>query len=143
MAIILLGSCIGHILIAFLAPGSIYCASVIIGFCYGAHITLIYIVISELFGLKHHLTLYNCGVLAMPLGSYVFNVRVAGFLYDREALKQLKVMGLGRDSLKELTCIGKHCYSLCFIIFAVATFIGALCSFVLVIRTRKFYQGDL
>ncbi|RZC90979.1 hypothetical protein C5167_028814 [Papaver somniferum] len=143
MAIILLASCIGHILIAFPLPGSIYCASIMIGFCYGAHITLIYTVISELFGLKHYSTLYNCGVLAMPLGSYVFNVRVAGFLYDREALKQLKVIGLGRDSVKELTCIGKHCYRLCFIILAGTTFIGALSSFILFIRTKKFYQGDI
>ncbi|XP_026418077.1 protein NUCLEAR FUSION DEFECTIVE 4-like [Papaver somniferum] len=141
--IVLLVSCIGHILIAFPMPGSIYLASVIIGFCYGAQVTLIYTILSELFGLKYYSTLYNCGTLAMPLGSYVFNVRVAGFLYDKEALKHLEVMGLGRDSVKELTCIGKHCYRLCFIILAAATFIGALSSFVLFIRTRKFYQGDI
>ncbi|KAI3997144.1 hypothetical protein MKX01_008988 [Papaver californicum] len=143
MAIVLLVSCTGHILIAFPIPGSIYIASMIIGFCYGAHITLIFTVISELFGLKYYSTLYNCGILAMPLGSYVFNVRVAGFLYDREALKQLKVMGLGRDSGKELTCIGKQCYRLCFIILAATAFLGALSSLVLFIRTRKFYQGDI
>ncbi|MCL7046769.1 hypothetical protein MKW94_013632 [Papaver nudicaule] len=143
MAIILSISCIGHILIAFPKPGSIYIASVIIGFTYGAQVTLIYTVISELFGLKYYSTLYNCGMLAMPLGSYVFNVRVAGVLYDREALKQLKAMGLGRDSGKELTCIGENCYRLCFIILAAATFIGALSSIILFIRTRKFYQGDI
>ncbi|KAI3950338.1 hypothetical protein MKW92_013058 [Papaver armeniacum] len=143
MAIVLLFSCSGHILIAFPFPGSIYMASVIIGFCYGAHVTLIFTIISELFGLKYYSTLYNCGILAMPLGSYVFNVRVAGFLYDREALKQLNVLGLGRDIGKELTCIGKHCYRLCFIILAAAAFIGAISSFVLFIRTRKFYQGDI
>ncbi|XP_026418991.1 protein NUCLEAR FUSION DEFECTIVE 4-like [Papaver somniferum] len=143
MAIVLLFSCTGHILIAFPIPGSIYIASVIIGFCYGAHVTLIFTIISELFGLKYYSTLYNCGILAMPLGSYVFNVRVAGFLYDREALKQLNALRLGRDIGKELTCIGKHCYRLCFIILAAATFIGALSSFVLFIRTRKFYQGDI
>ncbi|KAI3880601.1 hypothetical protein MKX03_037473 [Papaver bracteatum] len=89
LAIVLLISCIGHILIAFPFTDSIYIASVIIGFCYGAHVTLIFTIISELFGLKYYSTLYNCGILAMPLGSYVFNVRVAGFLYDKEALKQL------------------------------------------------------
>ncbi|MCL7043195.1 hypothetical protein MKW94_014809 [Papaver nudicaule] len=143
MAIVLLVSCAGHILIAFPVPGSIYISSVIIGFCYGAHVTLIFTIISELFGLKYYSTLYNCGILAMPLGSYVFNVRVAGFLYDREALKQLKALGLSRDSGEELTCIGKHCYRLCFIILAAATFIAALSSFVLFLRTRKFYQGDI
>ncbi|MCL7039487.1 hypothetical protein MKW94_024923 [Papaver nudicaule] len=143
MVISLFVSCIGHIFIAFPVPGSMYIASVIIGFCYVAQVTLIYTVISELFGLKYYSTLYNCGMLAMPLGSYVFNVRVAGFLYDREALKQLKLLGLTRDSEKELTCIGKHCYRLCFIIFAAATFTGALSNFVLFMRTRKFYQGDI
>ncbi|MCL7024410.1 hypothetical protein MKW94_017980 [Papaver nudicaule] len=143
LALILLVSCIGHILIAFPIPGSIYIASVLIGFTYGAQVTLIYTIISELFGLKYYSTLFNFGVLAMPLGSYVFNVRVAGFLYDKEALKQLKVKGLVRDSVKDLTCIGKQCYRSCFIILAGATFIAALSSFVLVVRTIKFYQGDI
>ncbi|KAI3875163.1 hypothetical protein MKW92_047275 [Papaver armeniacum] len=143
LAIVLLISCVGHILIAFPFSDSIYIASVIIGFCYGAHVTLIFTIISELFGLKYYSTLYNCGILAMPLGSYVFNVRVAGFLYDKEALKQLNVLGLSRDSGKELTCIGKECYKFCFIILAAATFIAALASFILFIRTRKFYKGDI
>ncbi|MCL7039488.1 hypothetical protein MKW94_024924, partial [Papaver nudicaule] len=110
LAVILFVSCVGHILIAFPIPGSLYIASVIIGFCYGAHVTLLFTVISELFGLKFYSTLFNCGILAMPFGSYVFNVRVAGFLYDKEALKQLKLMGLGMVLGKELTCIGIHCY---------------------------------
>ncbi|KAI3997140.1 hypothetical protein MKX01_008984 [Papaver californicum] len=143
LALILLVSCIGHILIAFPIPGSIYIASVLIGFTYGAQVTLIYTIISELFGLKYYSTLFNFGVLAMPLGSYVFNVRVAGFLYDQEALKQLKVLGLSRDSVRDLTCIGKQCYRLCFVILAGATFIAALSSFVLVMRTIKFYEGDI
>ncbi|OVA19508.1 Nodulin-like [Macleaya cordata] len=143
MALVLLVSCIGHILIAFAFPGSLYVASVIIGFCYGAQITLIYTIISELFGLKYYSTLFNCGVLAMPLGSYVFNVRVAGKLYDREALKQLKLKGLSRESVKDLTCIGKQCYKACFFILAVVSFIGALSSLILAMRTRKFYQGDI
>ncbi|KAI3908330.1 hypothetical protein MKX01_027352 [Papaver californicum] len=143
LALILLVSCIGHILIAFPIPGSIYIASVLIGFTYGAQVTLIYTIISELFGLKYYSTLFNFGVLAMPLGSYVFNVRVAGFLYDNEALKQLKVLGLSRESVKDLTCIGKQCYRSCFVVLAGATFIAALSSFVLVMRTIKFYQGDI
>ncbi|KAI3880600.1 hypothetical protein MKX03_037472 [Papaver bracteatum] len=143
LAIFLLISCVGHILIAFLFSDYIYIASVIIGFCYGAHVTLIFTIVSELFGLKYYSTLYNCGILVMPLGSYVFNVRVAGFLYEKEALKQLNVLGLSRDSGKESTCIGKVCYKFCFIILAAVTFIATLASFILFIRTRKFYKGDI
>ncbi|KAI3880603.1 hypothetical protein MKX03_037475 [Papaver bracteatum] len=143
LALILLVSCIGHILVAFPIPGSIYIASVLIGFTYGAQVTLIYTIISELFGLKYYSTLFNFGVLFMPLGSYVFNVRVAGFLYDKEAMKQLKALGLTRDSVKDLTCIGKQCYRSCFVILAGATFFAALSSFILVMRTIKFYQGDI
>ncbi|OVA19509.1 Nodulin-like [Macleaya cordata] len=143
MTIVLILSCIGHILIAFAFPGSLYISSVIIGFSYGAQLTLVYTFISELFGLKYYSTLFNCGVLASPLGSYVFNVKVAGVLYDREALKQLRMKGLSRDSVQDLTCIGKQCYRLSFIIMAAVSFIGALSSLVLVMRTRKFYKSDI
>ncbi|PIA34327.1 hypothetical protein AQUCO_03800135v1 [Aquilegia coerulea] len=143
ITIVLLLSCIGHMLIAFPVPGSLYLASLIIGFSYGAHLTLIYAIISELFGLKHYATLFNWGQVASPLGSYVFNVKVAGVLYDREALKQLALKGLKRDEVKELTCIGKHCYRLSFIILAAVSFSGAISTLVIVIRTCKFYKGDI
>ncbi|KAF9620680.1 hypothetical protein IFM89_013980 [Coptis chinensis] len=84
---VLLLSCVGHLFIAFPNLGSIYVASIIVGFCYGAQLR------SEIFDLKHYATLFNCGQLASPLGSYVFNVLVARRLYDKEALKQLAQKG--------------------------------------------------
>ncbi|XP_058075635.1 uncharacterized protein LOC131224087 [Magnolia sinica] len=138
---VLLLSCVGHLLIAFPTSGSLYIASVIIGFCFGAPWPLIYAIISEVFGLKYYGTLYNFGALASPLGSYIFNVKVAGLLYDREAMKQRAVVG-GAITGK-LTCIGPKCYRLSFIIITVVTFIGSLVSLVLVIRTRKFYKSDI
>ncbi|XP_042506647.1 protein NUCLEAR FUSION DEFECTIVE 4-like [Macadamia integrifolia] len=143
MTMMLLLSCVGYLLIAFPFPGSLYVASVIIGFAYGAILTLLFAIISELFGLKYYSTLFNCGQLATPLGSYVLNVRVAGKLYDREALKQLAQKGLDRSAVKELTCIGSQCYRFSFIVLAAASFFGALVSFILVIRTRKFYKSDI
>ncbi|OMP02423.1 Nodulin-like protein [Corchorus olitorius] len=68
---------------------------------------------------------------------------VTGKLYDREALKDLAKQGLNRSSVKELTCIGTHCFRLPFIILAGVTFFGALTSLILVVRTRKFYKGDI
>ncbi|XVE79819.1 hypothetical protein DITRI_Ditri14bG0087000 [Diplodiscus trichospermus] len=143
MTVVLLLACIGYLLVAFPAPGSLYIASIIIGFSFGAQLPLIFAIISELFGLKYYSTLFNCGQLASPLGSYIFNVKLTGMLYDREALKDLAKKGLTRSSVKELTCIGPHCYRLSFIILASVTFFGALTSLILVVRTRKFYRSDI
>ncbi|CAD5320822.1 unnamed protein product [Arabidopsis thaliana] len=86
LTMVLLLSCAGHLLIAFNVPGGLYVASVIIGFCFGAQWPLLFAIISEIFGLKYYSTLYNFGSVASPIGSYLLNVRVAGYLYDVEAV---------------------------------------------------------
>lgn len=143
MTVALLLSAIGDLLIAFPIPGSVYISSVLIGFSFGAQLTLLFVIISEIFGLKYYSTLFNCGQLASPLGSYILNVQIVGRLYDHEALKQLAAKGMTRSMVKELTCIGKQCYRLSFIILACTNAFGAFVSFILVIRTCKFYKGDL
>ncbi|XP_062082180.1 uncharacterized protein LOC133788640 [Humulus lupulus] len=143
MTFVLLLSCIGHLLVAFPIPGSVYISSIIIGFSFGAQLPLLFAIISELFGLKYYSTLFNCGQLASPLGSYILNVKVAGALYDREALKELARKGLDRNSVEELVCVGKQCYRLSFSILAIVTFFGAVVSLVLVYRTKEFYKGDI
>ncbi|GKC75768.1 protein nuclear fusion defective 4 [Tanacetum coccineum] len=141
--LVLFLSCVGLLMIAFPVPGSVYVASIIIGFSFGAQLPLIFAIISELFGLKYYSTLFNCGQLGSPLGSYILNVRVTGPLYDREALKELAKKGLARSAVKELVCIGSHCYRLSFIILACVCFFGATASLILVMRTREFYNGDI
>ncbi|KAF8369700.1 hypothetical protein HHK36_032280 [Tetracentron sinense] len=143
MSLVLFLACIGYLMIAFPTPGSVYVASVIIGFSFGAQVPINHAIISELFGLKYYATLLNCGQLASPLGSYILNVRVTGVLYDREALKQLARKGIARASVKELTCIGSQCYRLSFIVLAGVSFIGAVISLILVYGTREFYKGDI
>ncbi|XP_051120655.1 protein NUCLEAR FUSION DEFECTIVE 4 [Andrographis paniculata] len=143
MTVVLLLSSVGLILIAFPFRGSVYIASVIIGFSFGAQLPLIFAIISELFGLKYYSTLFNCGQLASPLGSYVLNVKVTGPMYDREALRELARKGLSRADVKELTCIGSRCYRSAFLILAAITLFGAAVSVVLVVRTREFYRGDI
>ncbi|KAH7838179.1 hypothetical protein Vadar_022954 [Vaccinium darrowii] len=134
-------SCIGFLLIAFAIPGSLYIASVIIGFSFGAQLPLIFTIILISLGSS---TLMNCGQLAAPLGSYILNVKITGPLYDTEALMDLKKKGMSRSSVKELTCInGVHCYRLAFLILAGVAFWGALASLILVVRTREFYKGDI
>lgn len=143
LTFVLVFACVGHLLIAFAVPYSLYFSSVIIGFCLGAQWPLLFAIISELFGLKYYATLYNFGAVASPVGSYILNVEVAGRLYDKEALKQLEALGLKREAGKDLTCNGAVCYRMAFIVIAGATLLGCLVSFVLVLRTRKFYQGDI
>ncbi|KDP43975.1 hypothetical protein JCGZ_05442 [Jatropha curcas] len=140
---VLLLSSIGFLIIAFPFPNSVYIASVIIGFSFGAQLPLLFAIISELFGLKYYSTLFNCGQLASPLGSYILNVKVTGTLYDNEALRQLKKKGLERSAVKELICIGVECYRKPFIVLCSAALFGALISLILVVRTRKFYSGDI
>ncbi|KAH9734825.1 Nodulin-like domain-containing protein [Citrus sinensis] len=110
----LLFSCVGHLFIAYGIPNSLYAASVIIGFS-----------------------------VASPVGAYILNVKVAGQLYDKEALKQMEALGITRQAGQDLTCNGVQCYKLAFIIITAATLFGCLVSVILVIRTNKFYKGDI
>ncbi|KAG4918692.1 hypothetical protein AAZX31_20G101100 [Glycine max] len=143
LTLTLLLSCVGHLLIAFDVPNGLYVASVIIGFCFGAQWPLLFAIISELFGLKYYATLYNFGSAASPLGLYVLNVKMTGYLYDKEAKKQLAALGLKRIEGQELNCVGVHCFKLSFIIITAATFFGAIVSLILVARTRTFYKSDI
>ncbi|CAN6291489.1 unnamed protein product [Urochloa humidicola] len=139
LTLVLLLSCVGHLLIAFGVPQSLYAASVVIGFCFGAQWPLLFAIISEVFGLKYYSTLYNFGSVASPIGAYVHNVRIAGALYDAEAARQHGGSLAGGDK----TCIGVQCFRKVFLIITAATVAGALVSLVLVWRTRKFYKGDI
>ncbi|KAM1990482.1 hypothetical protein ACFX15_031746 [Malus domestica] len=107
LTFVLLLSCVGHLLIAFRVPNSLYFASVIIGFYFGAQWPLIFTIISEIFGLKYYATLINVGGAASPIGAYLVNVKVAGNLYDAEALKQMKALGRTRKPWEGLSCVGK------------------------------------
>ncbi|KAJ7976902.1 protein NUCLEAR FUSION DEFECTIVE 4-like [Quillaja saponaria] len=143
LTIVMFVSSVGHLLIAFAIPNSLYFSSVILGFCFGAQWPLLLAIISEIFGLKYYSTLHNFGAVASPFGSYLLNVRVAGHLYDKEALKQLEAKGLAMKAGGDLTCTGVQCYKMAFLIITMATLFGGLVSSILVVRTRKFYKGDI
>ncbi|XP_017259089.1 uncharacterized protein LOC108228112 [Daucus carota subsp. sativus] len=143
LTLVLLFSCVGHLLIAFGVPNSLYLSSIIMGFCFGALWPLIFAIISELFGLKYYSTLYNLGAGASPFGAFILNVKVAGHLYDKEASKQMAAKGLKRLPGEDLTCSGVKCYKEAFLVITGATLLGALVSLILVVRTREFYRGDI
>ncbi|KAL6870744.1 hypothetical protein ACP4OV_014592 [Aristida adscensionis] len=130
----------GHLLIAFGVPRSLYAASVLTGFCFGALWPLVYAIISEVFGLRYYSTLYNFGTAASPVGAYLLNVRVAGYLYDVEAARQ---HGGSLAAAAGKACVGVECFKKAFLIVTAATAVGVLVSLVLVWRTRSFYKGDI
>ena len=143
MAFSLFISCIGTLLIAFpIIPGSYYMSSLLVGFSYGAQVTLLFTIISELFGLKYYSTLFNCAQLVSPLGGFLLNSMLVKSFYKREALKDA---ALGPDGTypKDPTCIGDHCFRLSFSILACVTFVGILASLILTWRTKDFYKGDI
>ncbi|KAJ1265363.1 hypothetical protein BS78_08G071100 [Paspalum vaginatum] len=136
---VLLVSCIGHLFIAFGVHQSLYAASVIIGFCFGAQWPLLFAIISEVFGLKYYSSLFNFGSAASPAGAYVLNVVITGRMYDAEATKQNGGVAAAGDRV----CHGVVCFKRAFIIITAVTFAGALVSLILVWRTRNFYRGDI
>jgi hypothetical protein len=136
---VLLVSCVGHLLIAFGVPQSLYAASVIIGFCFGAQWPLLFAIISELFGLKYYSSLFNFGSAASPAGTYVLNVIVAGRMYDAEAARQHGGVAVVGDKI----CRGVMCFKHAFLIITGVTFGGVLVSLILVWRTKNFYRGDI
>ncbi|GLU12863.1 hypothetical protein SLE2022_295210 [Rubroshorea leprosula] len=140
LTFIMLLSCLGHLLIALNVPDGLYVASLIIGFCFGAQFPLILVIISELFGLKYYSTLYNFAGVASPIGCYVLNVKVVGNLYDDETRKKMAVLGITRKPGQDLNCAGTDCFKLPFIIITGTALFGALVTFFLVFRTRKFYK---
>lgn len=143
LTLTLIISCVGHLLIAFGIPNSLYFASVVIGFCFGAQWPLLFAIISEIFGLKYYSTLYNFGSVASPIGSYILNVKVAGNLYDKEAKRQMMALGIVRKAGEDLNCVGVDCFKVAFFIITAATVFGAFVSVILVVRTRKFYASDI
>ncbi|KAJ3674674.1 hypothetical protein LUZ60_005290 [Juncus effusus] len=141
-SIVILVSCVGHLVIAFGVPGSLYIASVVIGFCFGAAMPLLLAITSEVFGLKYYSTLYNICNMASPIGSYILNVRVAGKMYDKEAVKQRGLIH-GAVAGKELICIGVNCYKNAFFIITAVTVGAAIVMLGLAWRTREFYASDI
>ncbi|XP_010498299.1 PREDICTED: uncharacterized protein LOC104776010 isoform X2 [Camelina sativa] len=119
---------IGHLIIASGFRGNLYPGSIIIGICYGSQWSLMPTITSELFGVKHMGTIYNTISIASPMGSYIFSVRLIGYIYDHT------ITGEGN------TCYGPHCFRLSFVIIASVAFLGFIVSCVLVFRTKTLYQ---
>ena len=82
---------------------------------------------SDIFGVRHMGTIYNTFGLGCPIGSYIFSVRVIGYIYDMEAG--------GEDH----SCLGTRCFMISFFIMASLALLGFLFAIALFQRTRGFY----
>ncbi|XP_004299629.1 PREDICTED: protein NUCLEAR FUSION DEFECTIVE 4-like [Fragaria vesca subsp. vesca] len=121
---------VGHLVISSGFPGNLYVGSVIVGICYGSQWSLMPTISSEIFGVTHFGTIFNTIAIASPVGSYIFSVRVIGFIYDKEAS--------GDDGS---SCSGTLCFMLSFLIMASVAFFGFLVALVLFFRTKRFYHS--
>ena len=128
MSISLAAMTTGHIVFASGFPGILYIGSILVGICYGSLWSLMPTITSEIFGVRHMGTIFNAIGLACPIGSYIFSVRVVGYIYDMQAT--------GEDH----SCFGTHCFMLSFLIMASLALLGCLAAIALFFRTRRFYQ---
>ncbi|XP_023515641.1 uncharacterized protein LOC111779750 [Cucurbita pepo subsp. pepo] len=127
MAITLLIMSGGHLVIASSFSGNLYVGSTLVGICYGSQWSLMPSITSDIFGIEHMGTIFNAIATASPLGSYVFSVKVIGYIYDREAAGE------------HGSCSGTHCFAVSFLVMAVVAFVGFLVAAALFFRTRRFY----
>ncbi|KAL3716488.1 hypothetical protein ACJRO7_008134 [Eucalyptus globulus] len=114
---ILLFTCVSHTLLASAVLNSLYITAMIMGFCLGVQLPLV-------------ITL-RCTTLGRYRAQsvlYIFNVKVAGHLYDKQAQSQLRASGLMRRAGDPLSCAGVKCYQTAFMIITAATFLGCLVS---------------
>ncbi|KAE8699896.1 transcription initiation factor IIB-2-like [Hibiscus syriacus] len=117
----------GHLIVASGFPGNLYIGSIVVGICYGSQWSLMPTITSEIFGVRHMGTIFNTIAIASPMGSYIFSVRIIGYIYDKAAT--------GEDK----SCYGTRCFMVSFFIMASVALLGFMVAFVLFIRTRKFY----
>lgn len=138
---------VGHFTFAMSWPASMYIGSLLVGFGYGCHWSVVPATASELFGLKNFGALYNVLTIALPTGSLVFSGLVAGPLYDREAEKQKHGdVGVGGSIVpmlrkdEESVCTGASCFEVTFLVMTVVCIVGVALNLVLTKRTYRVYQ---
>ncbi|CAH8264700.1 unnamed protein product [Arabidopsis lyrata] len=118
---------IGHIVMASGVLGSLYIGSLLVGLAYGSQWSLMPTITSEIFGVRHMATIFYTISIASPVGSYIFSVKVIGYLYDKVA------------SEDDHSCYGNHCFRTSYMIMAAMALLGSLVALMLFLRTKKFY----
>nr|XP_010927760.1 protein NUCLEAR FUSION DEFECTIVE 4 [Elaeis guineensis] len=144
---------VGHFLFAMGWPGTMYIGTLLIGFGYGSHWSIVPAAASELFGLKSFGALYNFLTMANPAGSLVFSGIIASGIYDYEAEKQAHMHHSARSLFgrmlfgaqlhdeEPLKCEGAVCFFLSSLIMSGFCIIAVILSMILVYRTKRVYAN--
>ncbi|PIM99597.1 hypothetical protein CDL12_27908 [Handroanthus impetiginosus] len=127
IAFTLAAMCFGQGIIASGFPGALYAGSILVALCYGSQWSLMPTIASEIFGEAHLGTIFNAIMIASPVGSYIFSVKIFGYYYDKEAYEYGN------------TCIGKQCSMSLFVTMAGLSIVGFYVALVLFICTADFY----
>lgn len=139
---------LGYLALAWGIPGSLPFGSIIVGICYGVHMTIVVATSSEMFGLKSFGISYNILVLNIPLGSLLFSGLLAGYLYDKAAQDNVsphsnfltKFLTMNAFSDEATKCYGAHCYRTLFIIMSFVLAVGLVLDLFLTLRVRPVFQ---
>mmetsp|Transcript_31676 Transcript_31676/g.51233 ORF Transcript_31676/g.51233 Transcript_31676/m.51233 type:complete len:634 (-) Transcript_31676:221-2122(-) len=120
---------LGQIATALGSSISIYFGCVLCGFAYGAFWCLNPCLVMEMYGSKSFGSLYSVMNVAPAIGSTVFSVGLASYVYGYH------------EEEGENCCLGQACYQTTFLVSASMTgVVGIACACAVAYRHRRFYS---
>jgi hypothetical protein len=120
------------------SPASLHVCVALTGLCFGSFWSFAPVACGELFGEKHAGTIYGFIGTAPALGSFLLNTLLAGYVYDAH-VRLSPPPPPGAPPSAAPRCVGHQCFALTFRVGAAACTAGALCAYVLLLRTRHMY----
>ena len=130
---------IGHFCIGFAFHGSVYFATILIGFSTGALSYSIFAVLLDLIGSDRVFRVYYSVQIASPIGSFLFNYLIVSRSFDRNSSMEFDSLNQNQSAVTRHTCAGNNCYGVSFHILGIICIIGALVSLLLP-RKEKLYN---
>mmetsp|Transcript_25862 Transcript_25862/g.36124 ORF Transcript_25862/g.36124 Transcript_25862/m.36124 type:complete len:134 (+) Transcript_25862:1163-1564(+) len=110
---------------------AVYFGCVLCGFSYGAFWCLNPCLVMEMYGSKSFGSLYSVMNVAPAVGSTVFSVGLASYIYSNH------------EEEGENCCLGQACYKTTFLVSASMTgVVGIACACAVAYRHRRFYSGQ-
>lgn len=133
---------IGHFCIAFPFHGSVYFATILIGFSTGALSYSIFAVLLDLYGSERVFRFYYSVQIASPIGSFIFNYLIASgsFDIDRNSSMEFASLNQNQSAMTRHTCACNNCFGVSFHILGIIGIIGALASLLLPRKREKLYN---
>ena len=140
-------ACLAHSAIRFASrrlasatPERLHACVAATGLCFGSFWSLAPVAVGELFGERHAGVIYGAIGTSPAIGSFLLNTLLAGYVYDHHS-RFSPPPPPGSPPSAALHCVGRQCFALTFQVCSVACTAGALCAYVLMIRTRHMYSG--